>query len=125
VIAGESVFRRLSSPVQVVRCSTGGRVGRRRDVIAVPRQGDESRTQVARGFGTSESCLARWLRIADPEGGTEVDSSKPADEAELRELRKRNKQLEQENEILGKAAAAVEQVVLPTRPVPARRRVGH
>jgi transposase len=30
----------------------------RRDVVAVACQGDQSRAQVARSFGTSESCLA-------------------------------------------------------------------
>ena len=37
----------------------------RRDVIAVVRQGEQSKEQVARSFGISASCLARWLRIAD------------------------------------------------------------
>ena len=36
----------------------------RRDVIAVARQGDQTMAQVKRSFGISESCLARWLRIA-------------------------------------------------------------
>ena len=39
----------------------------RRDVIAVARQVDDSIAQVARSFGISESCLARWLQIADRE----------------------------------------------------------
>jgi transposase-like protein len=39
----------------------------RRDVIAVAREGDQTRAQVARSFGISDSCLARWLRIADRE----------------------------------------------------------
>jgi transposase len=41
----------------------------RRDVVAVARQGDQSIAQVARSFGVSESCLARWLKIADREDG--------------------------------------------------------
>jgi transposase-like protein len=41
----------------------------RRDVIAVARQGDQSIAQVARRFGISESCLNRWLRIADRDEG--------------------------------------------------------
>ena len=39
----------------------------RRDVIAVARQGEQSKEQVARSFGISASCLGRWLRIADRE----------------------------------------------------------
>lgn len=37
----------------------------RRDVVAVARRGDQSRTEVARSFGISVSCLTRWLTIAD------------------------------------------------------------
>ncbi|QQD75743.1 transposase [Curtobacterium sp. YC1] len=37
----------------------------RRDVIAIARKGEASVRQVARDFGVSESCLARWPRLAD------------------------------------------------------------
>lgn len=81
----------------------------RADVVAVARRGEQSRAQVARAFGVSESCLARWLRIADRDDGLEptapAGSATPVDEAEVRELRRRNKQLEQENEILRRATA--------------------
>ena len=81
----------------------------RRNVVVVARQGDQSRAQVARSFGISESCLARWLRIADREDGIEPagsgSSSYPVDEAEVRELRRRNKQLELAHEILRRATA--------------------
>ncbi len=91
----------------------------RRDVIAVARQGDQSIAQVARSFGVSESCLSRWLKIADREDG--ISGSTPAAgaagggdlEAENRELRKRAKQLEQENEILRRATAYFAREVLP------------
>ena len=88
----------------------------RADVVAVARQGDKSRAQVARSFGISESCLARWLRIADRDDGS---TSTPAEvagsslEAENRELRKRTKQLEQENEILRRATAYFARDTLP------------
>ena len=89
----------------------------RRDVIAVARQGDQSIAQVARNFGVSESCLARWLKIADREDGISGPTSQ-ADtggdlEAENRALRKRAKQLEQENEILRRATAYFARDVLP------------
>lgn len=41
----------------------------RRDVIAVARKGEASISQVARELGISESCLQRWLKIADREDG--------------------------------------------------------
>jgi transposase-like protein len=86
----------------------------RRDVIAVARQGDQSIAQVARSFGVWESCLSRWLPIADRRDG--LAAGPPAageDSAELRELRKRTRQLEQENEILRRAAAYFAGEVLP------------
>ena len=88
----------------------------RRDVVAVARQGDQSRAQVARSFGISESCLARWLRIADRDGGTPAAPAEAGGgslEAENRELRKRTKQLEQENEILRRATAYFARDTLP------------
>jgi transposase len=85
----------------------------RRDVAAAARQGDQSRTQVARAFGISDSCLARWLRIAERDEGTDVAAVKPADEGEVRELRRRNKQLEQEVEILRRATAYFARDTLP------------
>ncbi len=76
----------------------------RADVIAVARKGEAPLRQIAKDFGISESCLHRWLKLADVDDGVwpGVTSS---ESAELRELRKRNKTLEQENEILRRAAA--------------------
>ena len=84
----------------------------RRDVIAVARKGESSMAQIARDFGISESCLARWLKIADRQdgGGAGAGSS---ESAELRAVLKRNKQLEQENEILRRATAYFARDVLP------------
>ena len=86
----------------------------RRDVIAVARQGDQSIAQVARSFGVSESCLNRWLRIADREDGIAAPPpSGGVDDPEKRELRRRNKQLEQEVEILRRATAYFARDTLP------------
>ena len=76
----------------------------RRDVIAVARKREAPISQIARDFGISEACLHRWLKIADID-----DRARPGttstESAELRELRRANKLLEQENEILRRAAA--------------------
>jgi transposase len=83
----------------------------RRDVIAVARKSEASVAQVAKDFGISETCLQRWLKIADREDGLAPPTSSDRgggvknSDAELRELRRRNKLLEQENEILRRAAA--------------------
>ncbi|WP_431958740.1 IS3 family transposase [Nocardia lijiangensis] len=76
----------------------------RRDVVAVARKGESPLRQVARDFGISEGCLHNWLKAADIEDGARPPLTE-SESVELRELRKRNKQLEQENEILRRAAA--------------------
>ncbi|MEV0727108.1 IS3 family transposase [Micromonospora purpureochromogenes] len=76
----------------------------RRDVVAVARKGEAPIAQIAKDFGISESCLHRWLKLADIDDGVRPGSTS-SESAELRELRKRNKLLEQENEILRRAAA--------------------
>jgi len=91
----------------------------RGDVIAVARKGEQSIPQIARSFGISESCLHRWLRIAErEESGQSGQSGRTfppgADlEAENRELRKRTARLEQENEILRRATAYFARDTLP------------
>jgi transposase len=76
----------------------------RRDVVAVARKGEASLAQIAKDFGISESCLHRWVKLADIEEGVRPGAT-VVESTELRELRKRNRLLEQENEILRRAAA--------------------
>ncbi len=95
----------------------------RRDVVAVARSSDSPMAQIARDFGISESCLARWLKIADRVDGlgdkpggarsTGTPSAAASSEAELAESRKRIKQLEQENEVLRRATRASAKLMWP------------
>lgn len=84
----------------------------RRDVIAVARQGQTPIRQVAKDFGITESCLRRWLKAAEVEDGTRPGVTAEESE-ELRELRKRTRLLEQENEILRRAAAYFAKEISP------------
>ena len=86
----------------------------REDVIRVARnrEPDVLLKTVAADFGISESCLANWLRSADVEDGIKPGVS-DAEHAENRELRKRLRLLEQENEVLRRAAAYLSQANLP------------
>ena len=85
----------------------------RDDVVAVARRREPGVTlkQVAEDFGISEASLTNWLKRADIEDGTRVGST-AADQAENRELRKRLRLLEQENEVLRRAAAYLSQANL-------------
>jgi transposase len=84
----------------------------RDDVVAVARKGEAPLKQVAKDFGISEGCLSNWLKKAEVADGRRP-SLTDADRAELRELKKRNRLLEQENEVLRRAAAYLSQANLP------------
>jgi transposase-like protein len=84
----------------------------RRDVVAVARKGEAPLTQIAKEFGISASCLKRRLKLADIEDGNRPGATQQ-ESGELRELKKRNRQLKQENEILRRAAAYLARDINP------------
>jgi transposase len=67
----------------------------RRDDIDVARKGEAPVAQVAKDFGHSVTTLKRWMAIAQRK-----DSGAGPAAVEMRELKKRNRLLEQGNEIL-------------------------
>ena len=86
----------------------------REDVIRVYRDSDASMAQVAKDFGISASCLKRWLTIDERRSSRSTGSASSGGEGEaLREANKRIKLLEQENEVLRRAAAYLSQAHLP------------
>ena len=86
----------------------------RDDVVEVARRREPGVTlkQVAADFGVSESCLTNWLAAADREDGVKPGPA-AGDPAELREAKRRIRLLEQENEVLRRAAAYLSQANLP------------
>ena len=84
----------------------------RDDVVAVARKGEAPIAEIAKDFGISESCLRNWLRVADVEDGHRPGVA-AGESVELRELKRRNRLLEQENEVLRRAAAYLSQANLP------------
>ena len=86
----------------------------RDDVVRVARHREPGvhLKQVAADFGISESCLTNWLRTADVEDGVKPGTTAEQSATE-RELRKRVRLLEQENEVLRRAAAYLSQANLP------------
>ena len=85
----------------------------RDDVVAVARRGEAPLKQVAKDFGISESCLTNWLKAADVEDGKRTGANTKDDSAELAELRTRNRLLQQENEVLRRAAAYLSRDINP------------
>ena len=86
----------------------------RQNVVEAARAREAGTTlkEIAKDFGISQSCLTNWIAIADRQ-----DGSKPAaavsDSGELRDARRRIRLLEQENEVLRRAAAYLSQANLP------------
>ncbi|CQD20696.1 transposase [Mycobacteroides saopaulense] len=68
--------------------------------------------QIATDFGVHPMTLTKWMRQADVDEGAKPGKS-TNDSADLRELRRRNRLLEQENEVLRRAAAYLSQANLP------------
>ena len=86
----------------------------RDDVVRVARNRDDGVTieQIAADFGVHPMTLSKWMHQADVDDGTKPGTS-AADSAELREARRRIKLLEQENEVLRRAAAYLSPSNLP------------
>ena len=95
----------------------------RDDVIRVARNRDDGVTieQIATDFGVHPMTLHKWMRQADIDEGTKPGRS-TGDSGELREARRRIKLLEQENEVLRRAAAYLLQANLPGKALPAGER---
>ena len=88
----------------------------REDVIRVARnrEPDVMLKTIAADFGISESCLANWLKAADVEDGIKPGMT-AAENEELKKAKRRIRLLEQENEVLRKAAAYLSQANLPPK----------
>ena len=76
----------------------------KRDVVRVARRGDLTVNEVAVDFDVSVESVRRWMRQADVDDGVR-DGLTTAEQAEVVRLRRENRRLEMENEILRRAAA--------------------
>ena len=68
--------------------------------------------QIAADFGIHPMTLSKWMRQADVDDGAKPGVTR-SESVELRELRRRTRLLEQENEVLRRAAAYLSQANLP------------
>ncbi|TDP92302.1 transposase [Leucobacter luti] len=83
----------------------------RNDAVALVRQG-ATQSQICKDLGISKSALSKWVTDADrTERGLPLAAEVSREEdAQIRELIKRNRLLEQENEVLRRAAAYLSQI---------------
>jgi transposase len=77
----------------------------RQRAVELARQGEIPVSKIAKDLGISDSCLRNWVHQADAEDGKNPGQLTGVEKKELAELRRRNKQLEVENDILKRAAA--------------------
>lgn len=86
----------------------------REDVVRVARNRGPGVTleQVAADFGVHAVTLSKWMRRADVDDGVQPGTTTPENE-ELRAAHQRIRLLEQENEVLRRAAAYLSQANLP------------
>lgn len=86
----------------------------REDVVRVARSREPGVTLalIAKDFGIHEVTLSNWMRQADIEDGNRPGVT-ATESAELRDARRRIRLLEQENEVLRRAAAYLSQANLP------------
>ncbi|MFJ7063439.1 transposase [Streptomyces microflavus] len=98
----------------------------REDVVRVARNREPGVTleQIAADFGVHPITLSKWLRRTDTDEGGAKPATASGESAELREARRRIRLLEQENEVLRRAAAYLSQGTCRQNDVPARPRAG-
>src|SRR5690625_5648940 len=82
----------------------------REDVVRVARSREDGVTlaQIAKDFGVHEMTLHKWIRQADIDDGSGPGKTRE-DSTELGDARKKIGLLEQENEVLRRAAAGSEE----------------
>lgn len=80
--------------------------------VALNRDVGVTREDIANDFGIHVGTLDKWLRQARAED-RDKPTAAPSESEELRELRKRNRLLEQEAEVLRRAVAYMSQSHLP------------
>ncbi|GAB2981363.1 MULTISPECIES: transposase [Amycolatopsis] len=77
----------------------------RQRAVELARLGDKPVAALAKDLGISQSCLRNWMAQADTDENGSATRLSSSEKKELAELRRKNRQLELENEILKRAAA--------------------
>ncbi len=77
----------------------------REKVVQLVQGGDRSQREVAEEFGISTDSVRRWVQQAERDQGSRQDGLRTSEREELSRLRRENRQLKLDREILSKAAA--------------------
>jgi len=77
----------------------------RTEAVRLAVRGEQSVSQTARDLGVSLQTLRKWIKQAQLDTGARSDGLTTEERDELRRLRRENRILQEEREILKKAAA--------------------
>jgi len=75
------------------------------EIVELCRRGDRSVGAVARDFDLTETAVREWVRQADIDDGTRGDGLTSVQLEELARLRRDNRRLREEGEVLKRATA--------------------
>lgn len=86
----------------------------REEAVRLARESGKPAAQIARDLGVSYESLRHWVKQADLDAGRRSDGLTTEEREELRRLRRENRILRMEREILKKAAAFFAKETGPT-----------
>ena len=75
------------------------------EIVELCQRGDRSVRQVARDFDLTETAVRGWVKQAELDAGSRTDGLSSDERAELAALRRENRRLREDNDILKRATA--------------------
>lgn len=84
----------------------------KRDAVALVQQNGASLSRIALDLGVASTTLQNWVRKTEIDDGVRPGTT-TSDAAEIRELRRRNRLLEQEAEVMRRAVGYLSRAVNP------------
>ena len=75
------------------------------EIVDLCQRGDRSLGQVAKDFDLTETAVREWVKQAERDNGRRADGLTTAERAELAVLRRDNRRLQQDVDILKRATA--------------------
>ena len=75
------------------------------EIVELCQRGDRTVGQVAKDFDLTETAVREWLKQAERDDGTRTDGLTTSEKDELAQLRRENRRLREDVEILKRATA--------------------
>ena len=75
------------------------------EIVELCQRGDRSAGQVSKDFDLTETAVREWVRQAELDAGTRQDGLTSTERQELAELRRENRRLREDVDILKRATA--------------------